>query len=190
MKKALLILAIALMVFAFGARKASAATTQNIVITISINAVVDIAINETTWDLSASNFSGQYATGPYVITNNGGTSIDLKIIGANSSTANWTMAGATGTNLFTVKALIGSNTATTPIASKFGLDGVDTLNNATDVVATAADLGDTTWEPTNGAAVPAAAVRRLFLQFSMPGAGFYTAGNIGNVTLTVGANVL
>ena len=190
MRKVFFIMAMLLLAVAvFAPRRAEAAATQNIVINVSINAVASLTASPGSIDLLGSAFSTQYATGPIVLTNDGTVNQTFKIQGANSSTTNWTMAGAPGSNTFSVYGLIGNIAAAAPVARDFGAE--DVLNNATYVLAAGTtDLGNAGWSATYGVNVPPAGQRRLYLRFDTPTGGYASAANIGTITLVVSADVL
>jgi hypothetical protein len=187
MKK--LFIAFALLIAFFTAQSAFAAATQNITITISINAVASLTIDSNTWSLTNSSFSSSYVSNPYLLTNDGTVNETYKVQGANSTgTHPWTMAAGTGVNQFTTQGLIGAGAAIAPAGGDFAAE--DALNNATYVTATATDLGNVVWSATNGADVAPAATRRLYLRLQTPTGGYASAGSIGTVTITVSADVL
>jgi hypothetical protein len=188
MKKMLVLAVIAVSLFL--SQYAFAVATQNIVVTISINATVSLTSSSNAWNLTASSFSSDYISALYTITNDGSVNEQLKIQGADSGSTVWSMAAAPAANTFTVKALIGSNTAVAPVLGDFDLDGNDKLNNATPVSATATNLGDATWEPTNGSDVAPAGSRRLYLLFKTPTGGYTAQATIGTITLVVSADAL
>jgi len=189
MRKLLTVATAALMLAALAPQAAKAAATQNITITISITATVSVALDSNTWNLAGSAFSTDYISSAYTITNDGSVNQALKVKGNDSAGPNvWTLAGAIGANQYKLQALIGQDAAAAPVTGKFSLDGTDALNNATYVVATATDIGDTTWSATCGDDVAPAGACDMYLKLSTPTGGY--TSTMGSIVVTVSANAL
>ncbi len=190
MKKVFICLAIVIASIAFVAQKSHAVATDTITITISINATSSVLLDNNTWNLSGSSFNTSYATGPFTISNDGNVYSDIMIQGSDSNGTNpWSISATTGLNQFVLQALIGSDGASAPAASDFGNDGTDTLTTSY-ITATAADLGEATWDATPGTTVAPGSARDLFLYLSTPTSGWTSAVSIGSIVVNVSSNPL
>lgn len=189
MKKYLISMAIVIAAVAFIAQKSHAVATDTITITISVSATSSVSLTTNTWDLTGSSFNST-ATNTFTVTNDGTTYSDLMIQGSDSSGGNpWTIAAVTGLNQFSIEALIGSNGGAAPAAVDFNNDGTDTLTTSY-ITATAADLGEATWDATSGASVPPAASRDIHLLLSTPTGGWTSAASIGSILVNVSSSPL
>ena len=169
---------------------AMAATSQSIVITISISSPVSVYVDNLTWDLTASSFDTSYTSSKYLVMNDGAVNETFKVQGANSSTGNWTMAASTGTNQFAVEALIGDETAVAPANSNFDASDILTAGSYIAASGTTSTLADSGWSATYGYDVAPTATRSMYLRFRMPTSGYTSQAQIGSVTILISADSL
>lgn len=169
----------------FAAGAAQAATSQNLDITVSINAAKSLSVGTTSYDFGAMSVNASSVSAvAIVVTNDSGALIETYTVqGANAASTEggttWTLAASPGTDQYA----LGAQFSSARPADADGSWASDALTTAAQT-ATATVLGNGT-AGESGAAVMPSATRNLWLRMKTPTAVSDTTQRKATITLAV-----
>lgn len=144
--------------------QASAATTGNISVTVSLVSVVSVLVTPGTWSIGPITFGQVVQLDGISAANNGTESITLNITGANGANG-WSIGGSSGVDTFSVQ-----------------VDNGAPLLSPTSFFLTTEAIG------LNAAAITAGNMQDFDLEYTAPSSNTQTVGDSQNFTIVITAS--